>query len=135
MQEINFSENNQDVKIIIIKTKSDLVNIICKLFEIEDKSTTSHLFNQKNKDLELILKGERPIYKKRVRKKPKLPIKKPTLTVTINYNYVGDIFTKFEKKLLTTQKVSNLLEQSPEEWYPKYKKWKRTKTRNIKGNK
>ena len=26
-------------------------------------------------------------------------------------------------------------EQSPEEWYPKYKKWKRTKTRNIKGNK
>lgn len=125
MQEINFSENNQNVKIIIIKTKSDLVNIICKLFEIEDKSTTIHLFNQKNKDLELILKGEKPIYKKRVRNKPKQPIKKPTLTVTINYNYVDEIFTKFEKKLLTTQKVSNLLEQSPEEWYPKYNKWKR----------
>ena len=97
------------------KTKVDYVNEICKIKRITEKKVICYLFRLKNEELKMILNERLPLYKKNLKKlqNPEVPTRKA---------FVDDIFTKFEKQLLDTRKVSNLLEEPPDVWYPKYKK-------------
>ena len=107
---------------MIAKTKVDYVNLICKKQRITDQAVIHYLFKLKNEELKMILKEQRPIYKRDI-KKLKKERKERLSQIPTKKEFVEDIYNKFEQKLLDTKRVSNLLEEPPEMWYPKYRKW------------
>ena len=104
------------------KTKVEYINDICKKQRIADHTVIHYLFGLKNEELKKILQEQRPIYKRDI-KKLKKESKERVSQIPTQKEFVEDIYSKFEQKLLDTRRVSNLLEEPPEVWYPKYKKW------------